>query len=103
MSGVAVAVISAALRSCPGVRRGSMPARLPNSPISKFPNRSHSFVAGPAAPLGRHPIDDLIGIHDVAGLAVDAVRCVDLELLRAVAGVDHFVDVRRAEANARIA
>ena len=34
---------------------------------------SHPSVVWTAAALGRYPIDNLIGIHDVAGLAVDAV------------------------------
>src|ERR1700743_1853755 len=34
---------------------------------------SHPFVVGAAATFGRHPVDDLVGIRDVAGLAVHAV------------------------------
>ena|GEM_PF-3114965 len=41
---------------------------------------SHSHVIGSAAAFGRNPVDDLIWVHDVAGLAVDAVGEVDLEL-----------------------
>src|SRR5215471_7102712 len=63
----------------------------------------HAFVVRSAAPFRRHPVDDLVGIGDVARLAVHAVGRVHLELLRPVSGVDHLVDVRRAEAYARVA
>ena len=39
----------------------------------------HAGVDGAFAALRRDPRDDLIGIHDVAGLAVHAVREVDLQ------------------------
>ena len=42
---------------------------------------SHVRVVGPAAALGRHPVDILPGILDVAGLAVDAILRVDLQPL----------------------
>ena len=47
----------------------------------------HSVVLGAFAALGRDPGDDLVRVHDVAGLAVHAVRGVDLQpqRLRAVA------------------
>ena len=38
---------------------------------------SHSFVIRAAATFGRNPIDDLIRVGDVAGLAVNAIRGVD--------------------------
>ena len=41
---------------------------------------SHSHIIRSAAAFRRHPINDLIRVHDVAGLAVDAVGEVDLEL-----------------------
>src|SRR5688500_1624438 len=63
----------------------------------------HAFVLWTATALGRHPVDDLIRIHDVAGLTVHAVRGVDLQLLLAFSSVDHLVDVGRAEARAGIA
>src|SRR5918993_5717023 len=63
----------------------------------------HAFVLWTAAALGRHPVDHLIGIHDVAGLTVHAVRSVDLQLLLAFSGVDHLVNVCRTEAQARVA
>src|SRR6185503_14804774 len=56
-----------------------------------------------AAPLGRGPGDDLIRVHYVAGLAVDAVAGVDLQPQPAPLLRDHFIDRRRAEALARVA
>ena len=35
--------------------------------------QSHSFVVWSTAALGGYPVDDLVGIHDVARFAVDAV------------------------------
>ena len=52
--------------------------------------------------LGRHPRDHLVGIHDVARLAVDAVRRVDLQAHRLAGLADDLVDVRRAEADAGV-
>ena len=83
-SGYAAAAISGGLRRC----------RVRTVRATRQPSL-HALVLRPSAAFGRHPVDDLIGIHDVARLAVDAVRRVDLQLLRAVAGVDHLVDVRR--------
>ena len=37
----------------------------------------HAFVVGPATAFGDHPIDDLVGIRDVAGFAVNAVGGID--------------------------
>ena len=39
---------------------------------------SQQFVAGSTAAFRCDPVDDLIGIHDVAGLAMNAVGSVDL-------------------------
>jgi hypothetical protein len=44
----------------------------------------HAIVLRSPAVLGRHPGDHLVGIHDVARLAVDAVRCIDLQARGAV-------------------
>src|SRR5713101_9843988 len=53
----------------------------------------HSFIIRSAATLGHHPINYLVRVHDVAGLAVDAVGKVDLQFaLAALFG--HFVDRR---------
>src|SRR5262245_16539091 len=57
----------------------------------------HAVVLRPAASFGRHPGDDLIRIHDVAGLAVHAVRRVDLQARRLTGLANDFVDVRRTE------
>src|SRR6266568_546298 len=49
-------------------------------PAALFPpGRSHSFVVGTAAAFGNDPLDNLVGIGDVAGLAVDAVGRVDFQ------------------------
>ena len=73
-------------------------------PISHFPFAiSHALVLRPSPSLGRHPVNHLVRVHDVARLAVHAVRGVDLETTGAVAGIDHFVDVRGAEARAGVA
>ena len=40
---------------------------------SASPTSSHPFIIRSAAAFGRYPINNLVGIHDVAGLAVDAV------------------------------
>ena len=37
----------------------------------------HAFVVGAAAAFGDDPVDDLVGVGDVAGFAVDAVGGVD--------------------------
>jgi hypothetical protein len=37
----------------------------------------HSFVVGTAAALGNNPIDNLVGVGDVAGFAVDAIGGAD--------------------------
>ena len=43
----------------------------------------HAVVVRAAAALGRNPGDDLVWIHDVAGLAVNAVRRIEMDLLAA--------------------
>ena len=45
-------------------------------PMSHVPRGAilHSFVVWPPAALGRYPVDNLVGIGNVARLAVDAVR-----------------------------
>src|SRR4030095_11337906 len=57
---------------------------------------SQPVVLRTTAAVRRHPRDHLIGVHDVARLAMDAVRRIDLKPLVATL-FDHFVDVRRAE------
>src|SRR5262245_27225935 len=65
---------------------------------------SELVVVGAAATLGRDPGDDPVGVGDVAGLAVDAVRGIEVEadLAVSVRGKD-LVHVRRAEVLAGIA
>src|SRR5665213_2429654 len=53
-------------------------ARLDTTPGARA-DSSHIGIVRAAAALGHHPIDVLRGILDVAGLAVDAVRRVDLQ------------------------
>src|SRR5437762_4229358 len=65
-------------------------------------SRSHAVVLGSAAALWRDPCNDLVGIHDVARLAVHAVRRVDLQARRAVGVVRDFIDVRRTEPDAGV-
>jgi len=37
----------------------------------------HAFVVGAAATFGYNPVDDLVGIGDIARLAVNAIREID--------------------------
>ena len=62
----------------------------------------HAFVVGAATAFGDDPVDDLVGIGDVAGLAVDAIGEIDFEFL-AGAVFDYFVDGSGAKILARIA
>ena len=41
----------------------------------------HPIIIRAAAALRRDPGDDLVGVHDVAGFAVDAVGRVQVDLL----------------------
>src|SRR5204862_6790336 len=61
------------------------------------------FVSRPAAAFGGDPADDVVGVHDVAGLAVNAIREVDLETARIpVVLADPLVDRRGTEVLAGI-
>src|ERR1700680_1175248 len=53
--------------------------------------RLHSFVVRAAASLRRDPGDDFVGVGDVAGLAMHAVRRVDLQP-RLAFFLHHFID-----------
>ncbi len=70
---------------------------------------SHAVVIGTAAALGWNPVDDLVGVHDVAGLAVYAVGEVDLKLLYRLRpafrrrSLHHLVNRGRAEVLAGVA
>ena len=59
---------------------------------------------GTAATFRRHPINDLIGIHDVTRFAMYAVRCVNLELLAvgSASRIDDLIDIGGAKARAGI-
>src|SRR5690606_16125178 len=63
---------------------------------------SKVLVVRAGAALRRHPVDDLVGILDVAGLAVHAVGGIDLQALAGLV-LDDLVDAGRAEARAGIA
>lgn len=59
----------------------------------------HAVVGGATASLGHHPVDVLLGVLDITGLAVDAVLRVDLQLHVAALLVGHvLVDAGWAEA-----
>ena len=59
---------------------------------------------GTAAAFRRHPINDLIGIHDVTRFAMYAVRSVDLELLAvgSAGRINDLIDIGGAKACAGI-
>src|SRR5258708_2714561 len=61
------------------------------------------LVVGPRAALRRRPGNDLVWILDVAGLAVDAIRRIDLQPPPAGAVRDHLVHAGGTEVLARIA
>src|SRR6185437_5900136 len=61
------------------------------------------LIVRPGAALGCRPVDDLVRILDVAGLAVDAVGCVDLQAFASLWILYGLVDVCRAEALAGVA
>src|SRR3546814_253504 len=61
----------------------------------------HIRIVRTTAALRRDPVDVLIGVLDVAGLAVDAVLRIDLELHRPIVLLKPFIDPRRAIAGRR--
>ena len=71
---------------------------------SKSLSALHLAVVGTLSAFWRRPRDDLVGIRDVAGLAVDAVFVVDKEPFpsRVIGVVHHFVDRGWAEAFAGV-
>src|SRR6185436_18001912 len=79
-----------------GSRRGVGRALRSDAVVSQI------LVVRPRAPLGRDPCDDLVGILDVASLAVHAVGGVDLEAQAVAAVRNHLVYTGRTEARARI-
>ena len=64
---------------------------------------SHAFVVGTAATFWHDPVDNLVGIGDVARLAVHAIRSVDFQLRRAAGFLHHFIDRGGTKILARIA
>src|SRR5688572_27667461 len=62
----------------------------------------HAIVLRTTATLRRYPGDDGVRIHDVARLAMDAIRRVDLKTGCAVGVAGDLVDIRRAEPRARV-
>src|ERR1700751_322102 len=67
--------------------------------------RSHALVIRAAPALGRNPGNDLVGIGDVAGLAVNAISRVQADALamRLRRVFNEFINVGRAEVLARTA
>ena len=61
----------------------------------------HPFVIWTATAFGRDPVYDLIWIRDIAGLAVYAIRKVNLQFLSTVP-LFHLVNRCRAETLARV-
>src|SRR5690242_5960177 len=63
---------------------------------------SHAIVSWSATPLRWNPIDDLIRIGDVAGLAMHAIRSVNLQTILSLF-LNHFIHGSWAEILARVA
>ena len=64
----------------------------------------HVWIVRTTATFWRHPVDDLVGIHDVTRFAVDTVARVDLEV-DTVLGIGlffHLIHSRRTEVLAGI-
>src|SRR5437867_2086594 len=70
--------------------------------LNSHPRGLEKLVTRSPPTLRRDPVDDFVGIHDVAGFAVDTVGGVDLKPQLAGSGVDHFVNRRGAEVLARV-
>ena len=63
----------------------------------------HPIVIGPAAALRRNPGDDLVGIGDIAGFAVDAVGRIEFEAFALASGQFlHLIDRRGTKVLARV-
>ena len=63
----------------------------------------HAFVIRTAPAFRHDPVNDLVGIGDVAGLAMNAIGGVNFQFELAVGILGHFVDGRWAKILARIA
>jgi len=66
--------------------------------------KSHSVVVRAAPALRWNPGDDLVGVHDVAGFAMHAVRRIEVDALlpRCLGRFLHLIHIGRAEELARI-
>ena len=66
---------------------------------------SEQFIPGTATTFRCDPVDGLIGIHDVACLAMNTVRGVDLQTKRAISfpRIRHLINGGRAKGLAGIA
>ena len=64
---------------------------------------SEKFVTRAISAFGGYPVDDFVGVHDVAGLAVDTVGEIDLEAPAAVSVFGHLINGGGTEELARIA
>src|SRR5579863_6286529 len=73
--------------------------------LDEFGDSLHPIIIRPAPAFGRNPGDDLIGVGDVTGFAMYAVRRVQADALAIglVRVIEHFVDVRGTEILARAA
>src|SRR5687767_3162303 len=73
------------------------------SPLFPHPSSLHPVVPRAATAFRWNPCDDLVRIHDVAGLAVNTVRRVDLQPRAAVLTRHDFVNVSGTKPDARMA
>ena len=75
------------------------------APAINDETRSHSVIIWPAATLGRDPSDDLVGIGNIAGLAMHAVRWIEADALaiRLLGVVHHLIDICGTKLLARTA
>src|SRR2546423_7821628 len=72
---------------------------------AEIPDASHSVVIRSAASFRRDPSDDLVGVHDVAGLAVHAVGRIQMDGLsaRRTCLFFHLINIGRTEVLAGVA
>src|SRR4029077_9640415 len=69
--------------------------------FAKTQGASHALVVRASSTLRHYPIDNLVRVRDVAGLAVHAVGEVDLQLHCAAGFFRHLVHRRRTKILAR--
>src|SRR6185436_12847190 len=84
---------AASVRSMSGIRSSQRSSDRTAASSSSRAMPLEVLVVRSAAAFGRHPVDDLVGVGDVAGLAVHAVRGVDVEaqLVGPARGVGHHL------------